>query len=277
MAWLFAALACIGAPATAQSVPAAVRAPGLGAWLADTGAHALQAVAPDNDLAAGGREALNRSLGHGFFGLQQTGPAWLRRVSVEVDYRDGLEAAYDLTATQPLLRIPGQGDRLWLGQHVTHDPAGQTGGDLALYYRPPVLDQGLTLALSGRVEDHWRQDYRRFGIGTEVRSDRFELGTSVFDDVPGSASTRGGAPDRGPDGYGIAFGARLSELPWTWLRAKRQWQIPADGETVTVSDRLSLQFGPLAPLEVETGTTGEGDGRSWFAQLRFRIELGGGS
>jgi hypothetical protein len=189
--------------------------------------------------------------------------------------RDGLQAAYAIGATRPLLETPVQGDRLWLDEHLTHDPAGQTGGELALYYRPHVLDQNLTLAVSGSVENHGLQDSQRFGIGTSVRSDRFELGTTLFDDVPRSASARGGVPDRRLDGYGIALGARLRELPWAWIRATRQWQVPFGSEDVAVSDRLSLQLGPFAPLEVETGTTGEGDQRSWFAQLRFRIELGG--
>ena len=153
--------------------------------------------------------------------------------------------------------------------------AGQTGGALRLYYRPDLAEQNLTLSLSGRVENRWRQDYRRLGIDTALRSERFELGTSVFDDVPAAASARGGVSDRRVDGYGIAVGARLPRLPSAWIRARRQWQIPVDGDTAAVSDRLSLRLGPLAPLEVETGTVGDGDHRSWFAQLRFRIELGG--
>jgi hypothetical protein len=272
MAFLLAALTAVGAPASALAIPVAARPPGLSAWLADTGAHALQAAAPDNDLAAAGRDGLNRSLQPGLARLQQSGPPWLRRVSVDVDYRDGRPAGYDLGATEPLLQTAADGDRLWLGEHFTHDPAGQTGGNLALYYRPHLLDQDLTLAVTGRVENHWLQDYQRFGIGTSVRSDRFELGTTLYDDVAGSA----GARDRRLDGYGIALGARVPELPWAWIRANRQWQTPVDGEITTVSDRLSLQLGPFAPLEVETGTTGDGDQRSWFAQLRFRIELGGG-
>jgi hypothetical protein len=169
---------------------------------------------------------------------------------------------------------PGLG--AWLGEQLTRDPAGQTSGDPALYYRHHVLDQDLTLALSGRVEDHWLQDYRRFGIGTALRSGRFELGTSVFDDVPGERGARGAGAGRRLDGYGIVVGARVPEVPWAWVRVKKQWRIPVDGEHVGGSDRLSLQIGPLAPLEIETGTTGDGEHRSWFAQLRFRIEFGGG-
>ncbi len=276
MASLLAALTAVGAPASALAIPVSARPPGLSAWLADTGAHALQAAAPDNDPAAAGHAGPNRSIQHGLARLQPSGPPWLRRVSVDVSYRDGLRAAYDIGATEPLLRTAAHGDRLWVGEHFTHDPAGQTGGDLALHYRPHLLDQDLTLTVSGRVENHWLQDYQRFGIGTSVRSDRFELGTTLYDDVAGSAGARAGVPDRQLDGYGIALGARVPELPWAWIRANRQWQTPVDGETTTVSDRLSLQLGPFVPLEVETGTTGDGDRRSWFAQLRFRIDLGGG-
>jgi hypothetical protein len=167
-----------------------------------------------------------------------------------------------------------QGERLWLGESFTRDPPRRTGGDLALHFRPRMLDQDLTLALGGRVENDWLRDHQRFGIATGVRSKHFELGTSLYDDVAGSAGARGTGPERRRDGYDVALGARIPELPWAWIRARRQWQTPVDGETA-VSDRLSLQLGPLAPLELETGTTGEGDHRSWFAQLRVTIELGG--
>ena len=76
------------------------------------------------------------------------------------------------------------------------------------------------------------------------------------------------------DGYGIALGARIPEVPWAWFRVKKDWQIPVNAEQPTTSDRLSLQFGPLIPLEIETGTTSDGEHRSWFAQLRLRIPLG---
>jgi len=170
-------------------------------------------------------------------------------------------------------RAPGVGP--WPGEHLKPNLADQTGGDLALYYRPRVLDQNLTLAFGGRADNHWLQDYRRFGIGTAVRSDRFELGTTLFDDVPGERSVGRGVADRRLDGYGIVPGARVPELPWAWFRVRRQWQIPVDGEQIRVGDGLSLEIGPLAPLEIETGTINDGEHRTWFAQLRIRIEFGG--
>lgn len=276
VALLLVVPAVVGAAAPALAASTQAAPPGLGAWLADTGAHALRAAEPDNDAAAGGGEALNRGIRSGFSGLQQTGPTWMRRVTVDLRYRDDRQAASDVTVTQPLIRSWDDGDRLWLQSGLTRDPGGWTGSRLGLYYRPGVTDDDLTLAVTGTVEDHWLQDYQRFGIGTELRSDSFELGTSVFDDVAGQRNVGNGVPERRLDGYGIVFGARLPELPWAWVRVRKQWQIPVESEQASTSDRLSLQLGPLVPLEVETGTDGDGDNRSWFAQLRLRIPLGDG-
>ena len=157
---------------------------------------------------------------------------------------------------------------------LSHDSGGSSGGNLGLYYHPGGRGEDLTLALSGTVENHWLQDYQRDRIGTEPHSDAFELGTSSFDDVPDQQSGADGVPDRRFDGYGIALGARIPEVPWAWFRVKKDWQIPVNAEQPTTSDRLSLQFGPLIPLEIETGTTSDGEHRSWFAQLRLRIPLG---
>ncbi len=268
---LLSILALIGIAAPALATPIGGNAPSLGAWPADTGAHALQAPEP----AAGGGEAPNRSVSAGLPGLQQVGPAGLRQVTVDVTYpQDRPQPAYDVAAIQPLLRRWDRGDRLWLRGGFGHDPGGSTGGHLGLYYRPGVLDEDLTLALSGTVENYWLQDYRRYRVGTGAGSDAFELGTSLFDDVPDQQSARGGLPARRLDGYGIAVGARFPEVPWAWFRVKRDWQIPVDAVQPTTSDRLSLQLGPLLPLEVETGTTSDGERRSWFAQLRLRIPLG---
>jgi hypothetical protein len=131
------------------------------------------------------------------------------------------------------------------------------------------------LATGDRRENGWVRDPQRFGTGTTEPSGRFELGTSVYDDVVDSAGARDGVSVRRLEGYDVAPGTRVSEPAWAWIRAKRRWRTSPSGETVAVGNRLSLQLGPWVPLEVETGTAGEGDRRSWFAQLRLTIELGG--
>jgi hypothetical protein len=191
----------------------------------------------------------------------------------------GLAVFVDAGAAVPALAVPAAAApdvSTWQSEPLAQEPAARHAGKFVLRYRPHVLDQDLTMALGGLVDDDWRRDHRRFGIGTTLRADRFELQTSLLDDLPGERGARGYVGDRQPGGYGIALGARVSEAPWAWIRATRQWQIPVDGEPVRVSDGLSLDLRPLAPLEIETGTTGDGEQRSWFAQLRFRIELGGG-
>jgi hypothetical protein len=173
-----------------------------------------------------------------------------------------------------VLAAPAPGIGAWLSEPLPQDPPTEHGGKLALHYHPYALDRDLTLALRGLVDNDRLRDHRH--LDTTARSERFELGTALFDDAPSERGDGGdvGNWQRGDDG--IALGARVSEAPWAWLRARRQWQIPVDGEPARVSDGLSFELGPLASLEIETGTTGDGERRSWFAELGFRIDLDGG-
>src|SRR5918994_4183094 len=183
-AWLVVP-APVAGPSPALANTGAAGPTGLSAWLSDTAARALRAAEPDNDLAAGSRAALNHSVKSAFLGLQQVGPAWLRRVTLDIRFQDDSQVAYDIAATQPLLRSWQHGDRLWLRGHVMHDPGGRNVGDLGLFYRPPLLDGDLTLGVNGAVEDRWLLDYRRFGVGATAQSHAFELSASLFDDVAG--------------------------------------------------------------------------------------------
>jgi hypothetical protein len=274
-AWL-AVLTPVAGPAPALANTGAIGPSGLSAWLSDTAARALRAAEADNDLAAGGRVALNHGIKSAFLELQQVGPAWLRRVTLDLRFQDDSQVAYDIAVSQPLLRSWQHGDRLWLRGHFEHDPGGRNVGDLGLFYRPRVLDGDLTLGVSGAVEDRWLLDYRRFGVGATARSSAFEFSASLFDDVAGRQLAETGVPDRRLDGYDIALAARVPGLPWARVQAKRRWQVAVAGDQVSDGDALSLQIKPLAPLGVEAGTTATGDHRSWFAKLRFKIRLGGG-
>ena len=147
----------------------------LSSWLSDTAARALQAAEPDNDLAAGAREGLNRSVSRAFSGLQQIGPAWLRRVEVDLRFQEDLEIAYDVAVTQPLLRSWQGRDRLWLRGQLRHEPAGRSLSDLGLFYRHRLLGRDFTLGVNGAVEEGRLLDYERFALGTTVRSRRLRV------------------------------------------------------------------------------------------------------
>ena len=274
-AWL-AVLTAVAGPAPALANTGAIGPSRLSAWLSDTAAHALRAAEADNDLAAGGRAAVNHGLKSAFMGLQEVGPAWLRRVTLDLRFQDDSQVAYNIAVSQPLLRSWQHGDRLWLRVHFGHDSGGRNGGDLGLFYRPRVLGGDLTLGVRGAIEDRWLLDYRRFGVGATARSSAFEFSASLFDDVAGRQLAETGVPDRRLDGYDIALAARVPGLPWARVEAKRRWQVAVDGDQVSEGDALSLQIKPLAPLGVEAGTTAAGEHRSWFAKLRFKIRLGGG-
>ena len=274
VAWVALPAQLVGAgPAGAIGLDAG--RPGLSSWLSDTAAHALQAAEPDNDLAAGAREGLNRGVARAFVALQQIGPAWLRRVEVDLTFQEDLQVAYDIAVTQPLLRSWQGPDRLWLRGQFRHEPAGRSLSDLGLFYRHHLLGQDLTLGVNGGVEDRGLLDYERFALGSSVRSRVFELRASLFDDVPGRDLLERGATDRMLDGYDVAVAASVPRLPWARVQAQRRWQVAVDSEQVSASNGLSIKARPLPPLEGEVGTTHIGEDRSWFATLRFRIPLGG--
>jgi Inverse autotransporter, beta-domain len=274
-AWL-AVLVPVVDTAPALASTAAAGSSGLSAWLSDTAARALRAAEADSDLAAGGRAALNHTVKSTFLGLQQVGPAWLRRLTLDLRFQDDSQIAYDIAAVHPLLRSWQHGDRLWLRGRFEHDPGGRNIGDLGLFYRPPHLDGDLTLGVSGAIEDRWLLGYRRFGVGVTARSPAFEFSASLFDDVAGQDLAEPGVPDRRLDGYDIAIVAQVPGLPWARVQARKRWQVAVDGDSVSEGDALSLQIKPIAPLGVEAGTIGMGEDRSWFAKLRFKVRLGGG-
>ena len=271
VAWL---VVMVVGSAPARATVTAAGATELSTWLSDTAARALLAAEPDNDLATAGREVLNRGISRAFQTLQRTGPAWLSRFRIDVRLQEDLQTTYDITAIQPLLRTWQEGDRLWLRGHFRHETVGRSLGDLGLFYRQRLLGEDLTLGLSGAVEDRRLLDQQRVTVSTTMRSRAFELSASLFDDLPGQDLVERGAPDRRLDGYDVALAARLPRLRWVRVQAKKHWQIAVDGDQVSERDDLSLQLKPFAPLEVEAGTTGAGEDRSWFARLRFRLQLG---
>ena len=273
VAW--AALAAQLGATPALAIAADAGTSELSSWLSDTAARALQAAEPDNDLAAGLREGLNRGVSRAFSGLQQTGPAWLRRVEVDLRFQEDLEIAYDVAVTQPLLRAWQGRDRLWLRGQLRHEPAGRSLSDLGLFYRHRLLGRDVTLGVNGAVEEGPLLDYERFALGTTVRSPAFEFRASLFDDVPGQDLVERGLPDRLLDGYDLAVAASLPKLPWARVEAQSRWQVAVNSDQVSESKGLSLKLKPLPPLEAEAGTGSVGEDRFWFARLRFKIPLGG--
>ena len=275
-ACLLAVAPVVGAPpARADALPADMV--GLQSWAAEATAHALRAAEADNDPATGLREALNRSVSLGVLGLQQLGPTWLRRFTVDIEFQEDLRPRYDIVATRPLLRSRRHGDLLWLRGHLGHDPSGPLAADLALYYRPSVPGRDLTLSLGGLVEDHGPLDYQRYGVVATLRSPDLEASGRLFDDIADNSPATTGIADRPLDGYDIALAARVPRLPWAWVRARQRWQIAVGETEATTRDELSLQLRPLTPLELEAGISDNGERRDWFTRLRFKIKLGGGT
>jgi hypothetical protein len=242
----------------------------LAQWLADTAAPALQAAAPTNDAALAARETLNRGLPGAFARLQRAGPSWLQGLRADVSFDPLFRPGYALSATRPVLRTVDR-DAIDLRGGVVHDAAGRTAGELGLRYVGRVRSQDVSLGMQGAVEIHRLQDFGRYTVSAELGVSSVEVRASVFDDIPRHPASRQIA-ERRLDGYDLAIAAPIPYLPRAALEAQRVRRIEASGASGITRDRVSLR---LASLEIAAGTQTEAELRSWFAQLRWRIALGG--
>jgi hypothetical protein len=182
---------------------------------------------------------------------------------------------YRFGTSQSLLADIEAGEELSLYSHFSRDPRGRQRQDLGLRYRQRIHDQAFSVGVMGGLENGGEAAAERRRVGAELSTAPFELRANLFDDVVTEGGGHRSGPDRMLDGYDVEVGAQLPFLPWAWLKANRFWQITSDGDSEAVADSFSLRLKPLEPLEIETGTVGTEDDRSWFAQLRFRLRLGG--
>jgi Inverse autotransporter, beta-domain len=239
----------------------------------DAAAPALRAAAPSNDPLLAGRELLNRSLASASTQMQRFGPYWLERVRFDLSFDPAFQPRYSLEMTQPLLASLYHDSAIDLQGRVVYETAGATVGHLGLHYRGRWHDQDVALGVEGGVEDRRLEEFQRYRLGAEVRLRPLEVRTNLYDDVPAHPASREIA-ERRLDGYDLEIGAQLPLVPWAWVWATRFWQMALNGETISTHDRIGLRLTPVAPLEIETGAETAAEVRSWFARLRWRMQLG---
>ena len=239
----------------------------------ETAAPALQAAAPSNDPALAGRELLNRSLANASTQVQRLGPTWLERLRFDLRFDPEFQPRYSVSFTQPILASFYHDSAIDLQGRIVYDTAGATGGDLGLHYRGRWYAQDVSLGVRGGMEDRRLEAFQRYRLGAELSLRPLEVRTNLYDDVPAHPASREIA-ERRLDGYDLEIGAQVPFVPWAWVWATRLWQMAVNGETVSTHDRVSLRLSPLAPLEIETGAEAAAEVRSWFARLRWRMQLG---
>ena len=176
--------------------------------------------------------------------------------------------------TEPVLASRYHHSAIDLQGRVVHDAAGATGGDLGLHYRGRWYDEDVALGVEGGVEDRQLEAFQRYRLGAQFGLRAFEARTNLYDDVPAHPASRRIA-ERRLDGYDLEIGAQIPFVPWAWVWANRLWQMAVNGETASTYDRVSLRLTPMAPLAIETGAEAQAEVRSWFARLRWSMQLGG--
>jgi hypothetical protein len=263
-------LALAGACAPGSAYATGVTLVGL---LTETAAPALEAAAPSNDPLVAGRELLNRSLASASTQLQRSGPDWLERMHFDLSFDPAFQPRYALAVTQPLLASLYHDGAIDLQGRVVYDTAGAAGGDLGLRYRGLWYQQDIMLGVQGGVEDRRSEEFQRYRIGAELGLRTLQMRTNLYDDVPAHPASRR-ITERGLDGYDLEIGAQIPFLPWAWVWVNRLWGMAVNGEAADTYDRVSLRLTPLAPLEIETGAEAQAEDRSWFARLRWSMQLG---
>jgi hypothetical protein len=268
--WLLLGLA----PAAAQATPTILGSSALWSWTTETTAQALQAAEASRESGAGKAAALNHGIGRGYELLRGAGPDWLGQLDLDLQVREDRQIAYAVATTQPLVQRPGRYGQLSVRGRYGLDPGAVTSSRIGLIWRREMGGRPLAVGLDGGLEEHGLADLHRLALASELRLSDLEFRARLHDDVPGAGRARDGLEERRLDGYGLDIRKRLPFVPWAWASAGRSWQAACDAENGMVSDRLGLLLRPLAPVEIETGSTG-GDGpRSWFARLRLALKLG---
>lgn len=177
-------------------------------------------------------------------------------------------------ASQPFVLHPGSSGQLLLHGRFDRDRTGRRSSDLGFRYRDRFHDQPVQFGLSGGLRDGSSTDPDQRSLGAEFRTAPLGLRVQLYDDLVDEGGGAGRTADRMVDGYDVEVGARLPLVRFAWLKANRFWKITTDGDDAEPADSFSLRLAPLAPLEIETGSTSIGDERSWFARLRLRFRLG---
>lgn len=265
-----ALLASVWLPGSAVAAVPERKGPDLTRWLSTAAAKALQAAGPTNDPAVVGIEGFNHAAAGAFQQLQAFGPTWAQRVDLNVSLDREVRPRYGIAATQPIVTFAAH--EIALHAQLRHEPS-TTGGDLGVRWRGRLYQQQVAFGIDGGLQDRREQRVQRHRVGAEFRLSQLEFRANLFDDIP-EYPVAPAIAGRRLDGYDVSIGAQVPGLPWAWLRANRFWQIAADSDEATAGDRLSLRLLPLAPLEIEAGTLGGEEDRSWFAQLRVRFRLG---
>jgi hypothetical protein len=262
------------APAAAQATPTTLGSTALWSWTTETTAQALHAAEASRERGAGKVAALNHGIGRGYEQLRGAGPDWLGRLDLDLQVREDWQIAYSVAATQPLVDGPERYGQLSLRSRFGFDPGAVTSSRAGLIWHREVDGRPLTVGLDGGLEEHWLADFHRLALASELRLSNVEVQAKLHDDVPGAGRARDDLEDRRLNGYQLDVRTRLPLVPWAWASAGRSWQAACDAEDGVVSDRLGLLLRPLAPVEIETGSTGGDAPRSWFARLRLALKLG---
>jgi hypothetical protein len=243
-------------------------------WLGDATAPALQVAAPTNDPALAGRELVNRGVARALTRAPQLAPPRLARLNFGVSFNPVLQPRYAVSATQMLLTRARHATAIDLHGQVAYDKGGRTDGDLGLRYQSRWHDQDVSLDVQGAIEDRWLGGLQRYRMGAEGRLSSLEVRANLYDDVPARPASQEIARRR-LDGYDLQVGAPLPFLSGGRVQASRSWQVAVNGETVTTADRVGLSWNSLLALEIETDAKSQPEEHAWFAQLRWRVKLGG--
>lgn len=260
-------------PATAEPVP--LGSPALWNWVTNTTANALKVAESHRDLTAAGLFALNRGFNSSLDGLREVGPRWLRRIDVDMTFRNDLSTSYRLTAAQPLFHAPSDDTMLEARGHLTYDAAGQTRGQLALSYDGRLREQPFEIDVFAGLQDNWASDDRSYTFGGNIGWSALDLRAQLANKVPGPSPSGEQAFEEPIDSYRIELDTELPSLSWARIRARTFWNAaPTSAARDLEGHSLGLWLRPIQPLTLETGTddTNQKE-RDWFARLRVRVKL----
>ncbi len=206
-------------------------------------------------------------------GLGADGPEWLSRFEFEWDVQEDDKPEFSVLTVQPLFQSEEEQDTVFTQLRVARDYAfgvHRTTTNAGVGYRRLFSDDKVLLGANAFIDNEWKMNHSRLGLGAEARWSGFDLYANYYKGLSGRQSVGGGIFEEALDGFDVELTAQVPYLPWARVRGQYFFwdtvSLNDDNDGLTGAVELDIHQN----LQVELGYTDDdlNDGYM-FAQVRF--------
>ncbi|MHA1563807.1 MAG: inverse autotransporter beta domain-containing protein [Alphaproteobacteria bacterium] len=234
--------------------------------------QSAEALSDGNTLVAA-LQAADSAIDYLLPGLGDDGPDWLSRVEFEWDVQRDDKPEFSILTVQPLFQSEEKQDTFFTQLRAARNfTSGEyrTTTNVGLGYRRLFSDSKLLLGANAFIDNEWKNNHSRLGLGVEARWSGFDLYANYYLGLSGKKSAGGGITEEALDGYDLELTTQVPYLPWARVRGQYfLWDTKSlseniDGYTGAVELDIHQNF------QLEFGYTDDDFNDGFvFAKIRF--------